>query len=78
MSGNQVCETTFNTTYDNIKFDGNSIIMNNSSVFSMMNLRGKELARQEFDLPINQVLSMGSRGDYLLVNSKYVQEIKLN
>ena len=78
LSGNQVCETTFNTTYDNIKFDGNSIIMNNGSVFTLMNLSGKELAHQEFDLPINQVLSMGSRGDYLLVNSKYVQEIKLN
>ncbi|MGN0408350.1 MAG: DUF5711 family protein [Bacteroides sp.] len=76
-SGNKVCETTFNTSYDTIKFDGDSILLYNDKIFTLMNMRGKTLANLEFDLPIENVLSLGARGSYLLVNSTYVQEIRL-
>jgi hypothetical protein len=77
LSGNQVCETTFNTEYDKIKFDGNSIIMNNASTLTLLNLKGKTLTNQTVDLPIDAVLSTGTRGSYIMVNSKYVQNIRL-
>ena len=76
-SGNNVFETTFNTSYNTIKFDGDSILMYNDRMVTLMNMRGKTLANLEFDLPIEEVLSLGSRGSYLLVNSTYIQEIRL-
>lgn len=51
--------------------------MNNASTFVLMNLRGKKLADIEFDMPVINVLPKGTRGDYTLVNSKYIQTIKL-
>lgn len=76
-SGNKVFDTAFNTSYDTIKFDGDSILMYNDRMVTLMNMRGKVLADLEFDLPIEEILSLGSRGNYLLVNSTYIQEIRL-
>ena len=42
-----------------------------------MNIKGKQLANLRFDLPIEEILSAGSRGNYMVVNSTYVQEIRL-
>ena len=42
-----------------------------------MNLKGKMLTTQNFDLPIESVLPMGTRGRYIMVNSKYIQDIRL-
>ncbi len=76
-SGSKVGETMFNTMYNNIKFDGDTIILDNDSIFTLMNVKGKTLTTQQSDLPIEEVLSLGAKGNYLLVNSTYVQEIKL-
>ncbi len=51
--------------------------MSNASTFSVMNLKGKMLTTQNFDLPIESVLPMGTRGRYIMVNSKYIQDIRL-
>ena len=40
-SAKEVCETTFNTQYDTIQFDGKSVLMSNASTCSVMNLKGK-------------------------------------
>ena len=76
-SGNKVSETAFNTSYDTIKFDNDSIILYNDNTFTLMNIKGKQLANLRFDLPIEEILSAGSRGNYMVVNSTYVQEIRL-
>ena len=77
INGTQAFETTFNTEYNTIKFDGKSIIMYNDTTFTLMNINGKIQFEQSFDLPIKSILSLGSKGDYMLINSKYIQEIKL-
>ena len=63
--------------YDTIHFDGKSVLMSNASAFAVMNLKGKMLTTQNFDLPIESVLPMGTRGRYIMVNSKYIQDIRL-
>lgn len=77
LSGSKVLETTFNTEYKIIKFDGKSIIMYNDTTFTLMNINGKIQLDQTFDLPIKSILSLGSKGNYMLISSKYIQEIKL-
>lgn len=76
-SGGKECQASFNTQCDKVKIDGRTIVMNNESVFILMNFNGKELAKIQTDLPISGFLTTGKRGDYILVNSKYVQFIKL-
>jgi hypothetical protein len=74
----KVCETTFNTQYDDIRFDGKSVIMSSATEFSLVNLKGKVLTKLDVDLPIEGILPTNNRGRYIMVNSKYVQDIKLN
>ena len=76
-SGKQVLDTTFSIQYTNVQFDGKSVIMSNASSFVLMNMRGKQLADISFDMPVIDVLPTGSRGVYTVVNSKYIQSIKL-
>lgn len=77
LDGSKELETSFNTEYNKIKFDGKSILMYNDTTFTLMNMNGKVQFEQTFDLPIKSVLSLGSRGNYILISSKYIQEIKL-
>lgn len=77
LSGNKLCEATFNTEYNRIMFDEKSIVMYNDTTFTLMNLKGKVQYNQTFSLPIQEVLSLNSKGNYILVSSKYIQEIKL-
>ncbi|MDO5381948.1 MAG: DUF5711 family protein [Eubacteriales bacterium] len=77
LSGNKVCETTFSTQYDVIQFDEKTIIMNNSSSFAIYNIKGKCIADMDFDMPSTTLLPLGERGKYILVGSKYIQNIKL-
>lgn len=75
--GHEICQTTFNTQYDQISFDGKSVIMNNASSFSLMNFKGKTLTNINVELPIEAIMPTGRRGRYIMVNSKYIQNIKL-
>lgn len=77
LSGDKVCETTFNTQYDDIQIDGKSVVMYNSNGFTVMNFKGKILADIKVEMPLENVLTKGTRGSYILVNSKYIQNIKL-
>ena len=74
---NRVCEYPFSTQYDKMSFDGNSVVMSNSSVISLINLKGKKLADITMTLPIQNVIVLGHRGNYICVNSKYVPNIRL-
>lgn len=77
FSGSKVCEAEFGTQVDNIQFDGSSVVMNNSTSFSVFNLKGKNAANMSFDMPASKVLPTGTRGEYILINTKYIQNIKL-
>ena len=77
LSADKVGEATFNTQYNHIEFDGNSVLMSNSSNFALLNLSGKMLADIKTDLSLVQILPIGDRGKYILINSRYVQNIKL-
>ena len=76
-SGKHIFDTTFGIQYTDIQFDGKSVVMSNSSTFALMNMSGKKLADISFDMPVTNVLSTGARGSYTIVNSKYIQSIKL-
>lgn len=77
ISGEKVGQYVFNTQYDHIEFDENSVLMSNSTGFALLNLKGKLLADIKTDLALAQLLPIGERGSYILVNSRYVQNIKL-
>jgi hypothetical protein len=51
--------------------------MSNASTFVLLNMSGKKLADISFDMPVINVLPTGARGSYTIVNSKYIQSIKL-
>jgi len=76
-SGKKVFSTTFGTQYDDIKFDGKTIVMNNSSELHLLNMKGKAIANIAFDMPVADILATGKKGKYILVNSKYIQSIQL-
>ena len=50
--------------------------MYNSNSIVLMNLKGKKLCDITMDMPVNYVLSEGSRGNYIVINSKYVQSVR--
>lgn len=77
LSGDKVCEKTFNTQYDHIQIDGKSVVMYNTSGFAVINFKGKVIADIKVEMPLENVLTKGTRGSYVLVNSKYIQNIKL-
>lgn len=77
LSGNKMCEVAYSTQYTDVKFDGKSIVMNNSASMLLINLKGKKLATIDFDMPATSLITTGRRGDYVLVTSKYIQAIKL-
>lgn len=76
-SGKKVCDTTFNMQYDTIQLDDKSVVMSNSAGFVVMNFKGKIIADMSAELPVEHILTSGSRGKYIMINSKYIQNIKL-
>jgi|MGYP000126130996 hypothetical protein len=51
--------------------------MNNSTALSIYNLSGKNIANMSFDMPASKVIPIGTRGEYVLISAKYIQNIKL-
>ena len=76
-SGGKVCEAEFGTQVENISFDKKSVVMNNSTALSIYNLSGKNIANMSFDMPASKVIPIGTRGEYVLISAKYIQNIKL-
>lgn len=77
IAGKEVFDTTFAVQYTDAKFDGKSVVLSNASTFVLMNMNGKIQADIDFDMPVINVLPTGNRGSYTLVNSKYIQNIRL-
>ncbi len=76
-NGKMVSKVSFNTQYENIVLDNKTIVMNTSSTLCLMNFSGKVLADIQMNLPIDKILTHNSRGNYICVNSKYIQNIRL-
>lgn len=77
LSGKKQGSFSFNAEYTDIAFDGKTIVMSSASVMSIVNFKGKILGSIEMKLPIRRILVGGKKGNYILVNSKYVQSIRL-
>lgn len=77
ISGKHIFDTTFGIQYTDMQFDGKSVVISNASTFVLLNMSGKKLADISFDMPVINVLPTGARGSYTIVNSKYIQSIKL-
>ena len=77
ISGQHIFDTTFGIQYTDMQFDGKSVVISNASTFVLLNMSGKKLADISFDMPVINVLPTGARGSYTIVNSKYIQSIKL-
>ena len=52
-------------------------VLNNSTALSVYNLSGKNIANMSFDMPASKVIPIGTRGEYVLISAKYIQNIKL-
>lgn len=76
-SGKEIFNTTYGVQYTNVQFDGKRIVLSNDASFAVMNMSGKMLADMQFDMPVTNVLTTGNKGEYILINSKYIQTIKL-
>ena len=76
-SGKEMFNTTYGVQYTNVQFDGKRIVLSNDASFVVMNMKGKMLADMKLDMPVTNVLSTGNKGEYILINSKYIQTIKL-
>ena len=77
ISGKHIFDKTFGIQYTDMQFDGKSVVISNASTFVLLNMSGKKLADISFDMPVINVLPTGARGSYTIVNSKYIQSIKL-
>jgi len=75
--GKLVSQVSFNTQYDNIILDNKTIVMNTDTILCLVNFSGKVLAEIEMNLPIDDILPHNGRGNYICINSKYVQNIHL-
>lgn len=76
-SGKEIFNTTYGVQYTNVQFDEKRIVLSNDASFAVMNMSGKMLADMQFDMPVTNVLTTGNKGEYILINSKYIQTIKL-
>jgi len=75
--GNKVCETGFDTDYNDIQFDNSTIVLSNASSLCLMNIKGRVLANINFDSAISDVVCVGKKGKYVIINSNYIQTISL-
>ncbi len=78
MKGQKVSELFFSEDYRNFEFNKDSLLLYNEKVFTIMNIKGKTKYQDNFDMTIEKIIPLDSGQRFLVFNSKYVQEIKLN
>jgi len=67
---------TYANDYTTIKFVDEGILLYNDYNCSLINMKGKERFAYKFDLRIQNIINV-SENIYYLINSKYIQKIKL-
>jgi len=78
MKGQKSSELLFSEDYRNFEFRKQDIILYNEKVFTLMNIKGKVKYQDNFDMTIEKILPLDNSQRFLVFNSKYIQEIKLN
>lgn len=76
--GGKVSEILFSEDYRNFEFSGENLLLYNENKFTLMTIKGKKRYEDNFDMTIEKIIQLDSDQEYLLFNSKYIQEIKLN
>lgn len=78
MSGQKVSELLFGEEYHSYEFHGDYILLYNEKLFTLMNIKGKIKYQNDFDMAIEKIIPLDENQRFLVFNSKYIQEIKLN
>lgn len=78
MKGQKAAELLFSEDYRNFEFNKQDVILYNEKTFSLVSLKGKVKYRNNFDMIIEKIIPLDSNQRFLVFNSKYIQEIRLN
>lgn len=78
MKGQKVSELFFSEEYRNFEFSKDNILLYNEKVFTLMSIKGKLKYEDNFDMTIEKIIPLDNSQRFLVFNSKYIQEIKLN
>lgn len=77
LNGNKEYEMTYGEEYRNFEFSDDYILMYNEKEFLYMTVKGKVKYLGTFDMSIEKLIPLDSKQKFIMVNSKYVQEIRL-
>ena len=75
--GSSVFRQAVDIDYQKVKFDGNEIILIGEYECTILRLQGDKKFYSRFDTGITDVIPIGKRNQYLVVESKSLQRIKL-
>ena len=78
MKGQKVSELYFSEEYRNFEFSKDDILLYNEKIFTLMTVKGKLKYEDDFDMLIEKIIPVDNNQRFLVFNSKYIQEIKLN
>lgn len=78
IKGQKAAELLFSEDYRNFEFNKQDVILYNEKTFSLVSLKGKVKYRNNFDMIIEKIIPLDSNQRFLVFNSKYIQEIRLN
>lgn len=77
LNGHKMLEHLYNEEYRNYSFSGKRIIMYNEKRFTLMNVNGKVRYSGLFDIAVDSIMPASGEATFLMINAKYIQEIKL-
>lgn len=78
MKGQKVSELFFSEEYRSFEFSKDDILLYNEKIFTLMTVKGKLKYEDDFDMLIEKIIPVDNNQRFLVFNSKYIQEIKLN
>lgn len=67
----------YDEEYRKFEFHGKQILLYNEKRFTLMNVSGKIQYNGVFDIAVDAIMPMASEASYIVVNTKYIQEIHL-
>lgn len=77
ISGKKILETTFSEEYHKFLFNDKQIIMYDEKRFTLMNIKGKIRYDGTFDMSVDSIMPSSNASRFMIVNAKYIQEIRL-
>lgn len=77
LSGKKLLEYVFDEDYRQFQFDGKQMLLYNEKKFTLMNVKGKIRYSGTFDISVDSIMPTGTDATFIMINTKYVQEIHL-